>query len=335
LNFVEFKTDTDKAEGRLFIGEGGEVGVGTTNPTAGTKLTVSASANHLQLRREATASGGKILFLELFQDEPPPTGGIQLERKISQIIRFHLSNNRSNRIESDADGIHFKEGNLKEGNLDNDKYIDVFAKGINLSPDGALFTTAPHPAHHYIKPGIDFTTSYSLSPISYPNISNLSANIEFYARKAPNALKILGAEGGVLATNNQEVLDWHDGGVVINGNLYAKEKHFLIDHPTKPGHKLVHSCLEGPEIGVYYRGAAQLRDGEATIKLPDYFEALTRKEGRTVMLTAKGKEPFRLSYEEIKDGQFKVYGTKTDGEFSWEVKAVRADVDELEVDAKM
>jgi len=46
-------------------------------------------------------------------------------------------------------------------------------------------------------------------------------------------------------------------------------------------------------------------------------------------LTAKGKEPFRLSCEDVKDGQFKVYGTSHNGEFFWEVKAVRADVDEL------
>ena len=70
----------------------------------------------------------------------------------------------------------------------------------------------------------------------------------------------------------------------------------------------------------------------STIKLPDYFEALTRKENRTVLLTAKGEEPYRLSYDPIIDGQFIVYGTKQDGEFYWEVKAVRADVEELEVE---
>jgi hypothetical protein len=318
LNFAE----TGVADGRLFIKAGGEVGVGTTTPTAGTKLTVSASANHLQLRREATARPGKVLFLELFQDEPQPTGGFQLLREIYPSLRFKHNYQFSHRIEGRDDGIHFKDGDLAS-----DKYIDVFAKGINLWTDGALFTQAPHPARHYIKPGINF----SIRDSSY---KCLSGGTFSWARATSNAIKILGAEGGVLATNNQEVLEWHDGAVIINGSLWAKEKYFLIDHPAKPGHKLAHSCLEGPEIGVYYRGAAQLRNGEATIKLPDYFESLTRKEGRTVMLTAKGKEPFRLSYEEIEDGQFKVYGTKSNGEFSWEVKAVRADVAELEVEVK-
>ncbi|MFA7000476.1 MAG: hypothetical protein WC241_05220 [Candidatus Paceibacterota bacterium] len=112
----------------------------------------------------------------------------------------------------------------------------------------------------------------------------------------------------------------------------ANVKNFKINHPAKPGKKLIHSTLEGPEIAVFYRGEAQLVKGEATIKLPDYFEALTRKEGRTIQLTAKGKEPFLLSCADVTDGKFFVYGAKPDGKFYWEVKAVRADIKPLEVE---
>jgi len=59
---------------------------------------------------------------------------------------------------------------------------------------------------------------------------------------------------------------------------------------------------------------------------------LTRKEHRTVQLTAKGREPYGLSYTDIADGMFHVYGTKPDGEFSWEVKAVRADIEPILVE---
>jgi hypothetical protein len=115
-------------------------------------------------------------------------------------------------------------------------------------------------------------------------------------------------------------------------SLNATNKTFRIPHPAKPKHELVHACLEGPENAVYYRGQAQLKEGRATVRLPEYFEALTRQEGRTVQLTARGREPFLLSYEDVVDGAFRVYGTRADGEFSWEVKGVRADVDELEVE---
>ncbi len=144
---------------------------------------------------------------------------------------------------------------------------------------------------------------------------------------------VFGANGGVLGTTNggeKITLFWNsEGNVRVRGYIAAKTKYFSIDHPTKADHQLVHACLEGPENSVYYRGGARLRNGEATITLPEYFEALTRKEGRTVLLTAKGKEPFRLSCEDVEDGQFKVYGTSHSGEFFWEIKAVRADVAEL------
>jgi hypothetical protein len=147
-----------------------------------------------------------------------------------------------------------------------------------------------------------------------------------------NALRIVGGEGGVLATNAGDVMCWASYGIVVKGNIWAENKYFRIDHPAKPDHYLIHACLEGPESSVYYRGRAQLADGRATIRLPDYFESLTRQEGRTVLLTPEGREPFLLSYEPIDDGTFRVYGTRPNGAFSWEVKAVRADVEEVAVE---
>ena len=123
------------------------------------------------------------------------------------------------------------------------------------------------------------------------------------------------------------------GNLNVSGIIQGSSKAFVIDHPLDPqGKTLTHGSLEGPEFGVYYRGTAKLSGGKTTVTLPAYFEKLTRKEGRTVQLTAKGSEPFLLSYEDIKDGKFVVRGTKANGEFSWEVKAVRADIAPLEVE---
>jgi len=58
-----------------------------------------------------------------------------------------------------------------------------------------------------------------------------------------------------------------------------------IKHPLAGGRKLVHAAIEGPESAVYYRGEGQLTNGRAVVCLPQYFEALTRQDGRTVMLT--------------------------------------------------
>lgn len=129
------------------------------------------------------------------------------------------------------------------------------------------------------------------------------------------------------------------GNVSILGTLdaetaTARVKNFVIDHPLKDGYQLIHSSLEGPEIGVFYRGSGRLVGGRATITLPDYFDALTRDHTATVLLTAKGEMPFLLSYDRFDEKSFMVHGAKADGAFDWEVKATRQDVPPLEVERK-
>lgn len=58
--------------------------------------------------------------------------------------------------------------------------------------------------------------------------------------------------------------------IIFTEVLMAKVKNFVIDHPTKPGKQLVHSCLEGPENAVYVRG----RTSGKVIKLPEYWRKL-------------------------------------------------------------
>jgi hypothetical protein len=67
--------------------------------------------------------------------------------------------------------------------------------------------------------------------------------------------------------------------------LQASIKNFVIDHPTKPGKKLVHTCLEGPENGVYVRGKVLNRD---FIELPEYWKGLVDETTITVSLTPIG-----------------------------------------------
>jgi hypothetical protein len=68
---------------------------------------------------------------------------------------------------------------------------------------------------------------------------------------------------------------------VLKWNPISKElkydagKTFIIDHPCKADCYLIHSTLEGPEKGVYYRGTGTFRGGERTspVVLPDYTRA--------------------------------------------------------------
>jgi hypothetical protein len=133
-----------------------------------------------------------------------------------------------------------------------------------------------------------------------------------------------------------------EGDLNLNGTTSAKVKYFVIAHPDDPSRSLRHSCLEGPEIGVYYRGVDKLNNGSATITLPSYFESLTHKEDRTVILTAVVESQMDVTNTSMlvatlaTNGQFQVFGVDDKNpqqKFCWEVRAVRKDVPKLVVES--
>jgi hypothetical protein len=101
---------------------------------------------------------------------------------------------------------------------------------------------------------------------------------------------------------------WHNRGMCMSGCLClpycicantcigSPTKNFEIEHPLASYESpnkynmmhLVHSTLEGPEYGVYYRGSAQLNSGAVKVDLPEYFDALAEKTDATVQLTSVG-----------------------------------------------
>jgi len=77
------------------------------------------------------------------------------------------------------------------------------------------------------------------------------------------------------------------------GTADARPKPFDIQHPTKgEGHRLRYACIEGPEVGVYYRG--RLKDSNV-IKLPDYWKNLVHEDSITVQLQPIGDRHFHLN----------------------------------------
>ncbi len=146
----------------------------------------------------------------------------------------------------------------------------------------------------------------------------------------------LHADGGLTANGGANISGPTSVGGVLNvsGNFNCGgTKSFLIPHPLEPATRsLVHATLEGPEAAVYYRGEGRLRDGRAIVDLPHYFEALTRADGRTALVTpiVEGDEPASaLAVTRVVDGRFMVRAI-TPGNaaqrFCWEVKALRGDV---------
>jgi hypothetical protein len=113
-------------------------------------------------------------------------------------------------------------------------------------------------------------------------------------------------------------------------NVAAPFKQFDIPHPTKPNHRLVHTCLEGPEIGVYYRG--KLIDS-TTIELPEYWRGLVDSETITVNLTPHGCYQ-ELFVKAIEWGTKVIIQNNSGGSIncSYVVYGKRKDVPDLEVE---
>ena len=69
------------------------------------------------------------------------------------------------------------------------------------------------------------------------------------------------------------------------GAADGRPKPFDIKHPSKEGYRLRYACIEGPEVGVYFRGRVR---GEKIIKLPDYWKDLVDVESISVQLQPIG-----------------------------------------------
>ena len=204
-----------------------------------------------------------------------------------------------------------------EGNVG----IGTTAPGAKLDVEGSI--RADHAIH--MEEGAD--------PNWYPRItfSNSVAGLNW---------------GHSIHTNGNFYLNTNDYTTAAQRTFYVWEhfsvtgsKNFEIPHPLDPNKNLVHSSLEGPEIALFYRGTSQLKNGKAEIELPDYFEAMARKENRSILLTnIDGFDKLSIqTFEDdsqIKDGQFTVIAEKENSpqKFNWEVKAVRADLAPLQVE---
>ena len=126
-----------------------------------------------------------------------------------------------------------------------------------------------------------------------------------------------------------------DGQAIQFSRNGGTAKTFVVSHPNNPMLHLVHAMQELPENTVQYVGTAHLKNGQATITLPSYFEALTRQEGRYIRLShVDGFDVLKIkpqSEKKIHKGRFVVISNnpKSNQTFDWEVTAVRSDVPTL------
>ena len=137
-------------------------------------------------------------------------------------------------------------------------------------------------------------------------------------------------------TNNYGVYGWASGGTTnyavysdgnlhVNGVLSKSSGTFKIDHPLDPENKyLSHSFVESPDMMNVYNGNVVTDAlGNATVALPEYFEALN-KDFR-YQLTAIGQPSQVYVSKEISGNQFEIKSDKPNVKVSWQVTGVRHD----------
>lgn len=116
------------------------------------------------------------------------------------------------------------------------------------------------------------------------------------------------------------------GRVVVNGDFTAiGVKAFTMDHPLDPANKtLMHAAVESNEVLNAYSGNVVTdASGKATVKLPDYFEAIN-KDFR-YQLTVIGSFAQAIINKEVSNNQFEIATSQPNVKVSWEVKGVRND----------
>jgi hypothetical protein len=108
---------------------------------------------------------------------------------------------------------------------------------------------------------------------------------------------------------------------VMNGNIA-----FKIDHPSDPQNKyLLHHCVESSERKNIYEGVAQLNeDGEASVDLPEWLEALN-EDFRYQLTAVGGAAPNLHVAEEISENRFKIAGGEGGMKVCWQVTGTRKD----------
>jgi len=145
-----------------------------------------------------------------------------------------------------------------------------------------------------------FNPDSSMPPIS---LKVKGDNIMEGNGRMSNTLKISGPQTDLLYVDGDAfftgAVDCGNKGKLASRFSAAdgKPKPFDIQHPTKgKGHRLRYACIEGPEVGVYYRG--RLKDGER-IDLPYYWKDLVAEESITVQLQPIGDRHFHLNVIEF------------------------------------
>jgi hypothetical protein len=134
-----------------------------------------------------------------------------------------------------------------------------------------------------------------------------------------------GTAPGVYGDSRFGYAGYFRGNVHVTGGLSQGGGGIMIDHPLDPTHKtLTHACVESPDmLNIYNGNIITDAQGNATIMLPAYFQALNREF--RYQLTVLEQFAQAIVSREIQENHFTIKTDKPHVKVSWMVTGVRQD----------
>ena len=135
-----------------------------------------------------------------------------------------------------------------------------------------------------------------------------------------------GAGAGVVGQSDTGYAIYGYGNGGVSGSFSKASGTFKIDHPLDPTNKfLQHSFVESPDMMNVYNGVATLSGGgDATVTLPDWFEALN-KDFRYQLTPIGAAAPNLHVKSGVKNNRFVIAGGAAGLDVSWQVTGIRHD----------
>lgn len=145
-----------------------------------------------------------------------------------------------------------------------------------------------------------------------------SGGWEWIGYNNSNALSLPGQGQAMILEQN--------GNLSCVGSINASAKNFKIDHPLYPDTKYLYHCSieSNRRLNIYRDNVILDVNGEATVQLPDYFNALN--ENINYNLTCIGQHAnIYISQEVDANNQFKIAGGVQFLKVSWDISGERKD----------
>ncbi|MCP4711329.1 MAG: hypothetical protein GY869_22140, partial [Planctomycetes bacterium] len=308
---------------------GGNVGIGTTNPLAKMHVVQSSTADAFRVDDyvgDTTPfvidSSGYVGIGRTSPTQPLDVNGTIEAHGLSSTSHLSIKSDGDIEFTIDVDNDDPSTAFFDLFNGAGEGLFHVNENGYTTMQGKAAIGASPSPSCQ-LNVVTDTETTYAGY---FDNNDNVGLAYGVLGRA-------IGAGGsnhyGIYGTASGATTNWAGffaGDVYISGNLSKGGGTFKIDHPLDPENKILsHSFVESPDMKNVYDGVVQLdQKGEAIVKLPEYFEALNR-DFRYQLTSIGGPGPNLYIAKEISDNMFVIAGGQPELKVSWQITGIRKD----------